>query len=96
MKKYLPERLLKDIESYARKHHIHKVVLFGSRAKGNYTERSDVDIAVSGGDFDSFYWDMKENAHSLLMLDIVNMDDNISDELKASIAKDGITIYEKA
>ena len=25
----------------------------------------DIDIAVYGGDFDSFYWDIKEKVHSL-------------------------------
>ena len=96
MKTFLPERLLTDIERIAKRHHIHKVILFGSRAKGTHTERSDVDIAVTGGDFDSFYWDIKENAHSLLMFDIVDMDGGISDELRANIAKDGVTLYEKA
>ena len=69
---------------------------FGSRARGNNTERSDVDIAVYGGDFDSFYWDIKENIHSLLMFDVINADDSISEELKKEIKKDGVVIYEKA
>ena len=30
--------------------------------------RSDIDIAVSGGDFDAFYWEIKEHVHSLLTL----------------------------
>lgn len=95
MKKYLPERVLKEIESYSKQHNIDRVILFGSRAKGTNTERSDIDIAVSGGDFDAFYWDIKENLHSLLMFDIVNMDDSISDDLNEEIARDGVTIYEK-
>ena len=65
-------------------------------ARGNNTERSDVDIAVYGGDFDSFYWDIKENIHSLLMFDVINADDSISEELKKEIKKDGVVIYEKA
>ena len=71
-------------------------ILFGSRARGNNTERSDVDIAVYGGDFDSFYWDIKENIHSLLMFDVINADASISEELKKEIKKDGVVIYEKA
>ena len=59
-------------------------------------ERSDVDIAVYGGDFDSFYWDIKENIHSLLMFDVINADASISEELKKEIKKDGVVIYEKA
>ena len=64
--------------------------------RGNNTERSDVDIAVYGGDFDSFYWDIKENIHSLLMFDVINADASISEELKKEIKKDGVVIYEKA
>lgn len=92
----LPERVLKDILSIARKHSVTKVILFGSRARGTNTERSDIDIAVYGGDFDSFYWDIKENVHSLLMFDIIEADSPISDELKKEIKKDGVVIYEKA
>lgn len=64
------------------KYAVTKIVLFGSRARGTNTERSDVDIAIYGGDFDSFYWDVKENIHSLLMFDVVQADASISDELK--------------
>ena len=77
-------------------HSVRKIILFGSRARGNNTERSDVDIAVYGGDFDSFYWDIKENIHSLLMFDVINADASISEELKKEIKKDGVVIYEKA
>lgn len=72
-----------------------KIVLFGSRARGTNTERSDIDIAVYGGEFDQFYWEVKENIHSLLMFDIIQADAAISDELKQEIEKDGVTIYEK-
>ena len=63
---------------------------------GRNTERSDIDIAVYGGDFDGFYWDVKEKIHSLLMFDILQADTSISDELKQEIEKDGVVIYEKA
>lgn len=93
---YLPNRVLNTIRLFAEKHKVQKVILFGSRARGTHTERSDIDIAVVGGDFDAFYWDIKENAHSLLMFDIVNMDEPTSDDLREEIEKDGIMLYEKA
>lgn len=96
MKYNLPERVLREICSFARKHSVEKVILFGSRARGNHTERSDIDIAVYGGDFDSFYWDIKEKVHSLLMFDVVEADGHISEELRNEIKRDGIVIYEKA
>lgn len=96
MKYDLPDRVLKDISSFALKSSVKKVILFGSRAKGTNTDRSDVDIAVYGGDYDSFYWDIKEKAHSLLSFDIVDADRGISDDLKEEIERYGIVIYEKA
>ena len=82
MKYNLPDRIVRELS--------------GSRARGTNTERSDIDIAVYGGDFDGFYWDIKEKTHSLLMFDIVQADVSISDELKEEIEKDGVVIYEKA
>ena len=96
MKYNIPERVLKDISAFAKKYSINKVILFGSRARGDNTERSDIDIAVYGGDFNSFYWDIKENVHSLLMFDVVEVDAGISEELEEEIRRDGVVIYEKA
>lgn len=96
MNQYLPERISREISTFARKHSVQKVVLFGSRARGDNTERSDIDIAVYGGDFDAFYWDIKENVHSLLMFDVVEMDASVSKDLIGEIQRDGVIIYEKA
>ena len=96
MKYNLPDRVLRELSSFAKKYSIRKIILFGSRARGTNTERSDIDIAVYGGDFDRFYWDVKEKTNSLLMFDIVQADSSISDELEKEIQKDGVVIYEKA
>ena len=96
MKYDLSDRILRELSFLAHKYSVTQIVLFGSRARGTNTERSDIDIAVYGGEFDWFYWDVKEKIHSLLMFDIVQADAAISDELKQEIEKDGVTIYEKA
>lgn len=96
MKYNLPDRILNDISLFAKNNKIEKIILFGSRAKGTHTERSDIDIAVIGGDFNSFYWDIKEKTHSLLSFDVVDFDLGVSDELKYEIEKNGVVIYEKA
>lgn len=92
----IPARVMKDICMFSKKNKIHKVILFGSRARGTHTEKSDIDIAVSGGDIDAFYWDIKEKVYSLLTFDMINLDGKISDELKAEIERDGVIIYEEA
>ena len=96
MKYNLPDRVFRELSSFAQKNSVRKVILFGSRARGTNTDRSDIDIAVYGGDFDGFYWDIKEKIHSLLMFDIIQADTPISEELEQEIEKDGVTIYEKA
>lgn len=95
MRYNLPDRVLRELFSFARQYSITKIILFGSRARGTNAERSDIDIAVYGGDFDSFYWDVKEKINSLLMFDIIQADKPISAELKKEIEKDDVVIYEK-
>ena len=92
----VPDRVLRELAAIARQSGADKVILFGSRARGTHTERSDIDIAVCGGDFDAFYWAVKETVHSLLTFDIVNYSAGVSDELKQEIEKDGVIVYEKA
>jgi len=96
MKYDLPDRVLKDIISKAEENRIEKVILFGSRARGTNRERSDIDIAVSGGDFDGFYWSINETSWTLLSFDIVELDKGISEELRKEIERDGVVIYEEA
>lgn len=95
MKYNLPERVHQDIVKFAQKNEIKKVVLFGSRARGTNSERSDVDLAVSGGSAFDFYEDLEEYAHTLLFFDVVNLDRNINAELQHEIERDGIVLYEK-
>ena len=94
MNDILPDRVLREIKKTAAKNDIARVILFGSRARGTHSEKSDVDIAAAGGRFDEFYWEIKENLHSLLTFDVVDFD-AASDELKNEIIRDGVVIYEK-
>ena len=79
---------------FAAEHGVLKVILFGSRASGTNTERSDIDIAVEGGNFSAFDWDIQEKVHSLFMFDVINLDGGISESLRDEIMN-GVTIYEK-
>ena len=51
MKYHLPERIIRELYSFAQKYAVTKIVLFGSRTRGTNTEKSDIDIAVYDGDF---------------------------------------------
>ncbi|MBR3419717.1 MAG: nucleotidyltransferase domain-containing protein [Oscillospiraceae bacterium] len=91
----LPDRVLKDIVNAADCAAVKKVVLFGSRAKGTHRERSDIDLAVSGGDFDQFYWMIQEHAWSLLHFDLVETESCTNRDLLAEIEREGVVLYEK-
>lgn len=95
MKYHLDQTVEKDIIQIAKKNAVKKVILFGSRARGTNSERSDIDLAVSGGDILNFYFDVEEEAWTLLMFDVVNLDRSVSEELQSEIDRDGVVIYEE-
>lgn len=84
-----------DIIKLARKYQIEKVILFGSRARGDNREKSDIDLAVSGGNIVEFRLDIDEEVHTLLMFDVVNLDGPVYRPLLESIEKEGVVLYEK-
>ena len=91
----LDKRVEDDIIRIAKKSNVKKVILFGSRARGTNSERSDIDLAISGGNALDFYYDVEEKAHTLLMFDVVDLDKGISEALQAEIKKDGVVLYEE-
>ncbi|MCM1022745.1 MAG: nucleotidyltransferase domain-containing protein [Prevotella sp.] len=91
----IPERVKNEIADYAKKYGVEKVILFGSRARGTNSERSDIDIAVKGGNFGEFCFAVEEQVNTLLMFDVVDLNSCKSDELLSEIERDGVVIYEK-
>ena len=91
------EQVYAQIAEFARDAGARRVLLFGSRARGTNQPRSDIDLAVEGcPNFPAFEERLQEELWSLLRLDVVNLDDNISDSLRAEINRDGKVLYEKA
>ncbi len=66
-----------------------KVYLFGSRAKGNFNEHSDIDIAIEGDVDVSLLRYMIEESNLPQKVDIVDMR-YVSESLKNEILKYGI------
>lgn len=95
MKNNVSDRICLELKQLAKRHGIEKIILFGSRARGDFYERSDIDIAVCGGNTAEFSLDIDEKVHTLLMFDVVDLDGHISEELQKEIERDGIVIYEK-
>lgn len=76
---------------------IQKVYLFGSHARNEATEQSDIDLAVSGLPFHDPEWqlfrDELENISTLRMIDCHNLEME-SDQFKQKILEEGIILYE--
>ncbi|MGN1085236.1 MAG: nucleotidyltransferase family protein [Lachnospiraceae bacterium] len=91
----LKENIISEIIALARKYQMEKVILFGSRARGDYTRISDIDLAVLGGDIVSFSIAVEEEVSTLLTFDVVDLSSKIAEGLLDSIRKEGIVLYEK-
>lgn len=90
------EQVYRQIATFAREAGARRVILFGSRARGANQPRSDIDLAVEGcPDFAALEDRLQNELWSLLRLDVVNLDDRVSDTLRAEIARDGRVLYEE-
>lgn len=93
----LSKEIIDSIVSISEKYHgIKKVVLFGSRARGNNDLKSDIDLAIyAEGDIFEYIEEIEENTPTLLEFDFSNMA-VLSDPLFIQqVEKEGIVIYEK-
>lgn len=51
----LPNKILDSIIDIGKQYGVERITLFGSRARGDYRERSDIDLAVYGGKTEEIY-----------------------------------------
>lgn len=67
------QQVMREIQELAEKYGVKKVILFGSRARGDFRKTSDIDLAVEGRNFERFSLDVNEDTSMLLEYDIVNL-----------------------
>lgn len=91
------ENVYRQIVEIAKRNAVQKVVLFGSRARGDNGPKSDIDLAIYGcKNFSILVDQMNEELWSLLQLDIIDMDGlTVSEELEKEIERDGVVLYDK-
>ena len=98
--------VIKEIRQMAQQCELVRVILFGSRARGDFTKVSDIDLAVTGGNTARFALDIEETStllcfdvieetSTLLCFDVVDLDKPVQKELRQAIADEGIVLYEK-
>lgn len=93
--KNLSDKVEISIVEFAKKYNLSKVILYGSRARGDNFPRSDIDLAVEGGDVINFKLAVDEEIQTLLMFDVVNLAENLSEKFLKEIERDGVILYEK-
>lgn len=94
------DKILNEIGNISLSYNIKKVVLFGSRARGDNTSKSDYDIAVFHNHMDNSekmrFLNEIEDIETLNKIDVVFIDEkHISSELYANIKNDGVNIMNK-
>ena len=87
--------VLDEIKRIAEEYEVKRVILFGSRARGDYHRASDIDLAVEGGRITDFILDVKEATSTLLNFDIVDLEKTAPGKFSDAIKKEGIVLYEK-
>ena len=91
----IPEAVLASITEAARRYAC-RVVLFGSRARGDHRPRSDMDIAFYGTDSGYLaFAEAMEHLPTLLEFDCVHITEHTSPELIHNIQKEGILLMSR-
>jgi predicted nucleotidyltransferase len=78
---------------------IEQVYLFGSRARGDFREKSDYDFAVvisNDERWPEWALHVREKAPTLCGIDLVKFDDMTATDMRSVILKEGRLIYERA
>lgn len=93
----LEKRIIEQIIEISSKHkNINKVILFGSRARGDNSPKSDIDLAIyADGNIAEFIEDVEINTRTLLEFDFSDMNVTCDEFFIEQVEKEGIIIYEK-
>lgn len=87
--------VIRQICEHAVRYGVNKVILFGSRSRGDFRRGSDIDLAASGGEIALFHLALEEDTDTLLTYDVVNLDQHLKPGLREIIETEGILLYEK-
>lgn len=92
----LSQELLKQIIDAVVRHSAPKrIILYGSRARGDYSATSDIDIAVECEQGKNLVRNViDDEVRTLLKLEMVDIDE-VGPQLRSEIEREGILLYEK-
>lgn len=86
------------VKRIARTPSVRRIILFGSRARGDAGEWSDVDIAIDAPEATHAQWvemlNAAEDAETLLIIQLVRLDET-SGAFRTAVESEGIVLYER-
>lgn len=95
----LPERTVNELLEYFKsKPGVEKVVVYGSRAKGNFRNGSDIDFAIWTDDKSAYELRIETELDDLetpYMFDVTDYKNLSHEGMKNSIDRDGVLFYQK-
>lgn len=91
------KELLEQVARLGKRYHAQRVMLYGSRARGDHRENSDIDIAVYGMPAENrvLFEDAIENLPTLLDFDIAYITERTEAAFARNITKDGVILMDK-
>lgn len=100
MKHGLSSEIVQQLKSvFARYPNIHAVYLFGSRAKGNFRDGSDIDLAVlapeTKPEIFTKLWNEIDALPIVFKVDLLHFDSLENSALKVKILEEGQLIYSR-
>lgn len=89
------QEIYSQLAELASKYGARRLVLFGSRARGDHRYNSDIDLAVYGMPQENRarFWLDAEELPTLLKLDIVHIEPGMDPAFLKNIERDGVTLY---
>ena len=94
----VPEAIVLLVARLSAEASVRRVILFGSRGRGDARPRADVDLAVEAPGASPRDWlrmvEMAEHAETLLAIDMVRLEEAPS-ELRERIRTEGRTLFER-
>lgn len=95
----LPERTIKELLEYFKsKPEVKKVMIYGSRAKGNFKNGSDIDFAVWTDSKSAYELRIEAELDDLetpYMFDVTDYKNLTHEGMKNSIDRDSVLFYKK-
>ena len=91
----LDKDVYSSIVAVLRRHPVQKAMIYGSRARGDYRNNSDIDLAIwtDGSDIKHFIKsDLDEYVPTACTFDVVDFTRTDSRSLQANVIRDGVVI----